>query len=163
MNGWSWVSLSRGYRAKISNADREQVLAFKWCVSTSRNHPVAMRSYRANGKTVVVLMHRFLLSAASGESVDHINGDSLDNRRENIRLCDHKSNRMNTRKPSNNTSGFKGVMRDSRSGLWIARICANRKTHHLGLFVSKEAAARAYDAAAIRLHGEFARLNFNAR
>lgn len=101
-------------------------------------------------------MHRFLIGA-KGEFVDHINGDGLDNRKSNLRLCSNAQNVQNTGLTRANTSGYKGIR--LRNGRWDSRITCLNKTYHLGVFSTKEEAARAYNAAAIELHGEFARLN----
>lgn len=89
--------------------------------------------------------------------LDHINGDSTDNRIVNLRECTHQQNHGN-RKIQSNLSGFKGVSK--KDGKWQARVCFNFKRHYLGLFNTAEEAAKAYDAKAKELHGEFARLNF---
>jgi hypothetical protein len=94
--------------------------------------------------------------------IDHVNGDGLDNRRENLRVATHAQNASNRGVRVNNTSGFKGVHANhsGRGKQWFAYITTNYKRQHLGMFGTAEEAARAYDAAAVRLHGEFARLNF---
>lgn len=114
----------------------------------------------------IVRLHRVILGAPKGVEVDHINGDGLDCRRENLRLATHLQNGKNRRPSVNNTSGFKGVCRNRRNvrKVWRAEIWTGgrRNGRHifLGCFETAEAAARAYDEAAIRLHGRFARLNF---
>lgn len=92
--------------------------------------------------------------------VDHINGDGLDCRRGNLRLCTSQGNNQNRRKTKAYTSRFKGVSLDRSRNQWRATIKLNRKLKYLGRFESQRAAAHAYDIAAIKLFGEFARLNF---
>jgi len=89
--------------------------------------------------------------------IDHINGNSLDNRLINLRECSHKENHGN-RKKEDNVSGFKGVSPKDKK--WQARICHNYKRIYLGLFETAEEAAKAYDAKARELFGRFARPNF---
>jgi hypothetical protein len=89
--------------------------------------------------------------------LDHINGDSTDNRIVNLRECTHQQNHGNRKKQAN-LSGFKGVSK--KDNKWQARVCFNFKRHYLGLFNTAEEAAKAYDEKAKELHGEFARLNF---
>jgi hypothetical protein len=89
--------------------------------------------------------------------IDHINGDPLDNRICNLRLCDHSLNMANRGAPANNTSGVKGVVWDRSRGKWAARICVNYKTINLGRFDNIGAAASAYSKAASRYFGEFGR------
>lgn len=108
------------------------------------------------------LMHRLLTDAQVGMSIDHIDGNSLNNCLENLRIATQSQNIGNSvGRP--HSSVFKGVFRWERGRKlqpWCARIKVNGKSYHLGMFASEEEAARAYDAAA-RLHfGQFARPNF---
>ena len=109
-----------------------------------------------------VMLHRFILGCERGDArlVDHVNGDGLDNRRCNLRLATHSENLFNQRKGSRGHSQYKGVFRHHDTVKFQASIGHNGKSRYLGLFEQAEDAARAYDAAAIELHGEFARLNF---
>lgn len=155
------IPLTRGYVALVDDEDYERVAAKKWGVTVKPQDttPYAQNGVRVAGRMTSVAMHRFILDAPIELVVDHINGNGLDNRRANLRLCSRSENQWNRRKSSQNTSGFKGVFH--RGGTrWIARITAHGKTVHLGRFRDPTIAARAYDAAALRLHGEFARLNF---
>jgi hypothetical protein len=113
-------------------------------------------AYRKAPDNRNVLLHRFLTAASSGECVDHANGDKLDNRRKNLRLCDYRENNRNSRPKG--ASGFKGV-NQTKWGKWEARIRTDKERLHLGYFDTAEQAATAYDAAAIIHHGTFARLN----
>jgi len=106
------------------------------------------------------MLHRLIVGAPVGEVVDHINGDTLDNRRSNLRVCSRAENLWNAGKRRHNTSGFKGVCFDKRDGRWYARIRAVGRVHDLGRYKTAEEAAMAYDAKAAELHGPFARLNF---
>lgn len=93
---------------------------------------------------------------ASGE-IDHINGDRLDNRIQNLRIASHAQNAMNGRRRSTNTAGLKGVYVCKPTGRYIAQIVVDGANHYLGTHDTAEAAHAAYVAAAERLHGEFAR------
>lgn len=104
-----------------------------------------------------VFMHRLLLEPSSGEMVDHKNGDKLDNRLENIRICTQPQNAMNQKRNSVNTTGYKGVTVASNG--FRARIKVNYKSFELGVFDTAKKAALAYNRAAKKLHGDFARLN----
>jgi hypothetical protein len=92
--------------------------------------------------------------------IDHIDGDKLNNKITNLRLCTHNQNQHNQGIRVNNKSGFKGVSWMKSTRKWQAQICFRSKVKHLGLFNNKIDAAKAYDMAAIDLHGEFAWLNF---
>jgi len=105
-------------------------------------------------------MHRLILNPPAGITIDHINGNGLDNRRENLRLAGRGQNQCNRGKQSNNTSGFKGVTWHKNLNKWEAGISISGKRYHVGFYKTPEAAARAYDDAAKKYHGEFARLNF---
>jgi hypothetical protein len=112
---------------------------------------------------VRVLLHRFILGAAPGTMIDHKNGNGLDCTRENLRLATRSQNQHNAGRrmyAGARSSRFKGVHWHRVTGKWVAQIMAARKYHYLGLFIDEEQAARAYDAAARELHGEFAQLNF---
>lgn len=109
------------------------------------------------GKTV--FLHRQIIRPADGEMVDHINGDRLDNCRANLRPCSVLQNTRNQRLRVTNTSGFKGVHWNAHSGKWQASIRNGERKVYLGTFADPRVAAHAYNRAAIRLHGEFARLN----
>ena len=101
-------------------------------------------------------LHRLVVGAPAGMEVDHINGDKLDNRRANLRVCSRAENMRNRRSPKQD-AGQKGVHRAGAA--WEARIGVASEHIHLGCFSTPEAAAFAYDEAARRLHGEFASVN----
>jgi hypothetical protein len=114
---------------------------------------------------VRVLLHRFILCAAPGTIIDHKNGNGLDCTRENLRFVTSSQNQHNSGRrvyTGKRSSRFKGVHWHAETKKWVAQIMAARKYHYLGLFADEEDAARAYDAAATELHGNFARLNFPA-
>lgn len=90
----------------------------------------------------------------------HRDCDGLNNQRYNLRLATHLQNCHNKAIGPRNTSGYKGVVWDKGCQKWRAQLHSNGKNYYLGLFVCKEAAARAYDAKAIELFGEFAHTNF---
>lgn len=106
-----------------------------------------------------IRLHRLIISAPDNMLVDHINGNTVDNRKSNLRLCSHIENLRNSKVQSNNKTGYKGVYWHTRNKKWIAHITIKRKSIHLGVFSTKEDAARAYNEAAIKYFGEFARLN----
>jgi hypothetical protein len=105
-----------------------------------------------------VKLHNVLMSPPAGMVVDHKNGNGLDNRRENLRVCTRAQNGMNRRRGKNNTSGYKGVHWCASKQRWLARISVNGKQRSLGQYTDPQQAYAAYCAAALELHGEFARL-----
>jgi hypothetical protein len=106
-------------------------------------------------------MHRLIMDNPEGLDVDHKNGNGLDNRKCNLRSCSRLENNLNRAKRSDNTTGFKGVIIDKRKTgeKFLSRICMDGNTFLLGYFKTAIEAAKSYNEAAIKFHGEFARLN----
>lgn len=133
----------------------------KWCASFNRKRNKAYAVSRIGGK--LVSMHRFLMNPPKAMQVDHINGNTLDNRRANLRICTNAENNSNKSKHRDNRSGFKGVYYFSwgnRKNRWCARLSHLGKNTHIGYFKTKKEAAIAYDKFAKKIHGEFASTNF---
>jgi hypothetical protein len=109
-----------------------------------------------------ISLHREImgLRGFDGAYVDHVNGNRLDNRKSNLRLCNSTENSFNKSITSRNKTGYKGVSPYPSRGAFRVVISANRRYYHIGYFYCPLEAARAYDKAAKELHGEFARLNF---
>ncbi|MBW3569683.1 MAG: HNH endonuclease [Gemmatimonadetes bacterium] len=155
------VPLSTGGFAIVDADDFERVNRHHWYrLASGRGHFYAVRMARkpGGGKTMI-RMHREVLRAAPGSLVDHRNHDGLDNRKENLRVCSHVENGQN-RKPDKvgSASAYKGVQ--VSRGRWRARIVVDGRQVSLGSFETQEAAARAYDAAALQYFGEYAYTNF---
>lgn len=150
------IPLSRGLSAKVDDADFEEVCRHKWYASTTG---YAVRNALVDGRVTTVKMHRILTSAQPGLEVDHIDGDRLNNQRANLRPANRTENLRNSMKRGR-TSRFKGVYWLTANGRWRAKIKADGRYVHLGLFDHEESAARAYDDAARTYFGEFARTNF---
>jgi hypothetical protein len=153
------VPLSLGLFALVDDADYEHVMAAgQWSARPSGQTVYAQRRLSRPGRSATTQsLHTFL---TGWPYVDHRNGDGLDNQRHNIRQSTHAQNTANRRLPKSSTTGFKGVTRRKRDGRYQAQIGAHGRHYHLGYHFTAEAAARAYDAAALRLFGEFARINF---
>lgn len=152
--------LTQNKRTIIDDEDFEKVSKYKWFAKNHSGKYYALHSLPREGSTRKALrLHRFIMNAGPEDVVDHINGDTLDNRKINLRLCSQAENSRNRTKTKSNTSGFKGVRFHKRTKKWEARIGFNYKLHYLGLFDKIEEATKAYDAACKQLHREFASLN----
>ena len=157
------IELTQGKVALVDDEDYEWLSQWKWYAAphrgTSYVHRNSPRPLRQ-----CIHMHREILglsvSPDDGVIVDHIDGNGLNNVRDNLRICSRQENLFNRAPQSNNTSGYKGVSWMSSRNKWHVRIKAMGKDHYIGLFADLEEAARAYDDAAKKLHGEFAYLNF---
>ncbi len=151
------IPLTKGKVAFVDDDLYEFLMQWKW--STLENdHYYAVRTDKFNK---MILMHRVVMNAPKGTKVDHRNSsETLDNRRENLRLCTNSQNTCNSKKRSDNTSGYKGVTWSKVSQKYQAGITKDGQRYHLGLFIDPKDAALAYDAKAHELHGEFARTNF---
>lgn len=153
------IPLTQGKFALVDNEDFEKVNKYKWCFQT-RGYAYRHAPAEFYSRGCVLYMHRIIMNAPDGIEVDHINGDKLDNRRENLRFANRSQNSRNTPKRKNGTSGFKGVTFVKRLSKWKAQIEIDNRGKYLGVFLDKEDAARAYDEVAKMYFGEFAKLNF---
>lgn len=148
------IPLTQGKVAIVDASDYDWLMQFKWHAQKKSDKWYAGR---AQGRNISFLMHREILDAPQGWLVDHKDGNGLNNTRNNIRLCTYAQNNFNTASYKGG-SLYKGVHRFKRG--WRAQIRKGGKQYSLGVYSTEEAAARAYDAAAKKMHGEFAYLNF---
>lgn len=148
-------TLNKGI-ALIDNEDFESVNEFRWHINDSG---YAISSAPFKGKNRNIRMHRLILGAKVGKYTDHINGNKLDNRRSNLRVCTNAQNMRNIPPKKQNSSGFKGVTWQVDILRWRAQIKVDYKNKYLGVFKVKEEAAKAYNKAAREYFGEFAWLN----
>ena len=144
----------QGQFALVDDDDYERLSQYKWRLSNGyaiRHKPIG------NGKYKTLAMQRDVMGCPVNYQIDHKNCDRLDNRKENLRMANQAENSANARRIKETRSGYKGV--SFHRGVWDARIGVNYKRIHLGSFHTPEEAAMAYNNAAMRFFGEFARLN----
>ncbi|SDJ61839.1 AP2 domain-containing protein [Paenibacillus naphthalenovorans] len=150
--------LGKGEICLVDDEDYARLSKFRWNKS---QYGYAYRlGDRNKGEKWKVLMHREIMGAQDGQIIDHKNGNRIDNRKENLRFATPLQNATN-RNGKIAKSGYKGVFRNtsSKRESWIARIKVNKKLIHIGCYPTMEQAARAYNQAALKYHGDFARLN----
>lgn len=158
------IQMTRGFVTTVDDEDGDLARS-KWQpLFQSKTRVCARGGIRINGQDKTILLHRIILermlsrSLVRGEEVDHIDGDSLNNRRSNLRLATRSQNNMNKRRYRNNRSGYKGVRWNKQCQKWQAEIRLNNKVKYLGRYNDPEQAYAAYCAAAVELFGEFARV-----
>ena len=113
--------------------------------------------YATNGQ--IGMLHRYLMNAPKDTMVDHINGDTYDNRRYNLRVCRQEDNHKNRKKQSNNKSGHRGVMWYPYRNLnkWMSYICIDKKRTTLGYFTDFQEAVNVRLDAELKYFGEYQR------
>lgn len=151
------ILLTRGLVAIVDDQDYQRLSRFKWYAACFQGTFYAVHKDRKDPGAI--LIHRLVLYAPRGMEVDHRNGDTLDNRRQNLRLATHAQNLRNRGLVRTNTNGYKGIRFCKQTRRWHAQIMFKGKYYHLGCFDTPELAAKEYNRAAKLLFREFARLN----
>ena len=156
------IQLTQSKVALVDDEDFENVNAYKWFAAfDGKNWYAGRKLPRLGAKQLSQAMHRFIMGLEYGDprEVDHKNcGETLDNRRSNLRVT-LDQNSQNRRMQKNNKSGFKGVFWNNKLGKWQSGIQANGKKIHLELFPTIELAVDAYDTACVEYHKNFAVTN----
>ncbi len=157
------IPLGSGLFTIVDSEDFYTFNKYRWCAKVNGPRIYAVRLVSSsNNRTRILSLHREILNPPSRLLVDHRNRKSLDNRRANLRCATHSQNQFNKSKTTKKTtSRYIGVFLEKRSNRWVARIVHHKKRIWLGRFDSEIDAAKAYDKAALKYHGEFARLNFS--
>lgn len=156
------LALNRGLVAMVDDSDYEVISAYHWYFNGKY---VVRNIWVKPNKYTTGYLHRMIMAPSDGLQVDHVNRNTLDNRRCNLRIVTASQNQMNRPVQKNNYSGIKGVfrkrtvVRGREYVYWAAYIHKDKTSMYLGLFKTKELAGDAYNEAAKRLHGEFACIN----
>jgi|SRR3989304_10592370 len=150
------IKLTQGKVALIDDEDFDRINKFKWTADKSKNTFYAIR--RRFGKKIY--LHRVIINIEKGQIIDHIDGNGLNNQKSNLRICTQSENSMNKKKKTGNIGKFKGVHWNEERKKWKVEIKKKEKRIFLGRFDNQYEAAIAYDQAAIKYFGNFARLNF---
>ncbi len=151
------IPLTQGFVALVDDADYEELVKFKWHVQNKNGATYARRSTKGSN----MFMHRQIINAPPRSIVDHIDGNPLNNQKNNLRILSARDNSYRRHRLPTNTSGFRGVTRRKGRNRFRAEICHEGKHYCWGSFLSAEEAAKAYDRAAVELFGPvIAMLNF---
>jgi hypothetical protein len=155
------IPLTHGKVALVDDEDFERVNKFKWSAKKAPQRKLLWYAYRITGRIdrshpITEWLHHFV--QGSKQQTDHRDGNGLNNQKNNLRRCNSSQNAANRRLNSNNSTGFKGVF--ALRGKFIAQVGRSGSRKWIGSFDTAEEAARAYDNAAVKRFGEFARLNF---
>jgi len=151
------IQLKNGFKTSVDDADFYELNKHKWYANKSRDVVYVKRATKMTDgrKEKLIFMHRQIMGFPDKMVVDHINHDTLDNRRCNLRICTNKENFHNRKRRTESKSGYQGVTWYKKLKKWRASIYLT-----IGYFDSKEDASKAYDEMAKKFFGEFACLNY---
>lgn len=154
------IPVTLGKSVIVDDEDYDALSAYKWCLNGADRQYALRRTTKEEGN-YLQLMHRQIMGVGkfsdNGIYVDHINGNTLDNRKSNLRFSTNQENARNSKKPSNNTSGHKGVFHYKDRDRYRAFIKYDGRQVHIGMFDTLDEAAEAYRNKAVELFGAFAR------
>lgn len=155
------IQLTRGMVAIVDDEDFESLNQRKWFAANNRGNFCACRVMRTQFQEHKIKMCNVIMNVPEGMVVNYKDGNRMNNRKENLRVCT-KSQAQQNQKPQqrNKSSEYKGVSRLKNRGKWMAYIKVNGNDVYLGVYKQEIDAALAYDEAAEKYFGEFARPNF---
>lgn len=151
------ILLSNGQSALVDDEDFEKFKGMAWVPSRIGSTSYASNRKMVGRKITYTSLHRAIVGAKDGELVDHINGDGLDNRRENLRIANKSQNAINSKLRADNTTGYRGVSYMPKRDRYQARLFMHGKKITSKFFHTAIEAAEAYKEIALRVYGEFVR------
>jgi hypothetical protein len=147
----------------VDDENFDRFSKYKWHLDKRGRRLYAKRDIVIEEKRTTIYMHQEIIIVPNGLEIDHKNSNGLDNRKENLRICNRTQNNGNRRKRLNCSSKYKGVSWNNGKKKWQSAITVYGKTMYLGRFNDEIKAAEVYDDKAIEIFGEFSRLNFPER
>ena len=159
-----YIPLTQNQFAIVDDQDFDLISQYKWYAHKERKNPnkyYPKSTQLNNGVREHLTIYSLIMNPPKGYIVDHINGNPLDNRRDNLRICTPKENNRNMPKSKDPASSiYKGVSLVKNTGRWYASIKCDGKSYNLGCYDTEFEAAQIYDKKATELFGEFAKTNF---
>jgi len=157
--GCKAIPLTQGMFAIVDDADYDDLMKYSWQYADN-GYAKRLKRVGEEGGRKNMMMHRQIMNTPQGMETDHINGNGLDNRRCNLRVCTNNQNQCNRRKQVEPLSSpYKGVYWCKRGKAWIAQYMMDKKNRHIGSYPTALEAAIAYNTKVKEVFGEFARLN----
>lgn len=150
-----YIQLSRNAVAWVDKDVFELLNKHKWTYDPTTGY--AYRRLTVEGVYKKIYMHRLIMNNPKVLQIDHINGNGLDNRKQNLRICSRSDNQHNRGKNKNNKSGHKNIYWHTQTSKWRVGVMHKRKNYHGGEFDNLEDAVKARDRLQIQFHGSFAR------
>ncbi len=153
------IKLTQGKFALVDDEDYEYVNQFSWCLRKTKSYMYAYGGLKIDGEFKTVQMHRLIMNPPKGMLVDHKNGDGLDNRRNNLRICTRSQNCVNRVRTKGSKSKYLGVGWCNYRNKWLVKITVKGKQRCIGKFGSELEAAIIANISMRKYYGEFANPN----